>query len=76
MKRLQKDVYKRQGEDSALLLSNPDRGLRMEVYLDVATGESLFEHAGEDAVKQLYDETVSYTHLDVYKRQITMCCWS
>ncbi|MEE0418612.1 MAG: DUF4874 domain-containing protein [Lachnospiraceae bacterium] len=48
------------GEDSALLLSNPDRGLRMEVYLDVATGESLFEHAGEDAVKQLYDEIALY----------------
>ena len=45
---------------TALLSENPDRGLRMEAYLDVATGLSLFEHAEEDAFQQLQDEIDKY----------------
>lgn len=48
------------GTDSMLLQENPDRGLRMEVYMDVATRKSLFEHAEEDAFAQLEDEIALY----------------
>lgn len=43
-----------------LMSANPDRGLRMEVYLDVATGMSLFEYADVDAFQQLQDEIDKY----------------
>lgn len=48
------------GDETELLSYNPDRGLRMEVYLDVATGNSVFEHADEDAIAQLHDEIALY----------------
>nr|WP_296064834.1 DUF4874 domain-containing protein [uncultured Mediterraneibacter sp.] len=48
------------GEESSLLLSNPDRGLRMETYMDVATGKSVFEYADEDAIAQLNDQISLY----------------
>lgn len=48
------------GDETNVLAWNPDRGLRMEVYLDVATGKSLFEHKDEDAVEQLHDEIARY----------------
>lgn len=48
------------GDETEILSYNPDRGLRMEVYLDVDTGNSVFEHAEEDAIEQLHDEIALY----------------
>lgn len=50
------------GTDAMLLQQqNPDRGLRMEVYMNVATRKSLFKHADEDAMAQLEDEIALYS---------------
>ena len=50
------------------------RGLRLEDYCKFAgaTPESLREDARADAEQSL--RTVSYTHLDVYKRQVQDLC--
>lgn len=48
------------GTESELLLKNPDRGLRMEVYLDVATGKSVFEYAEKDAIEALDEQIALY----------------
>lgn len=48
------------GRESELLLQNPNRGLRMEVYLDVATGKSLFEYADADAFEELERQIAYY----------------
>ncbi len=49
------------GTDSMLLQQqNPDRGLRMEVYMDVATRKSLFGYADVDAMQELEDEIALY----------------
>ena len=42
------------------LLNNPDRGLRLELYMNVHTGESLFEYTGQDAFKCLHDQAEYY----------------
>ena len=45
-------------------------GLLVPVYSD-EVGWRLQERAGLDGVDKLYSEPVSYTHLDVYKRQLS-----
>lgn len=48
------------GSQSEALLGNPDRGLRLEVYLDVGTGHSIFQHADVDALEALRAEAEIY----------------
>ncbi len=48
------------GDKTVLLKANPDRGLRMEVYLDVATGNGLWGSANVDAIEQLRKEVALY----------------
>lgn len=37
------------GSDTATLLTNPDRGFRLEVYLNVATGKGMYHYQDTDA---------------------------
>ena len=48
------------GEESELLLANPDRGLRMEAYLNVGTGMSEFEYEDMDGIEQLRQQVERY----------------
>ena len=48
------------GEESELLLTNPDRGLRMEAYLNVGTGMSEFEYEDMDGIEQLRQQVERY----------------
>ena len=46
------------------------------VFSDVSTGEVIWDRVPQDNISQIYDSLsmyrpVSYTHLDVYKRQLT-----
>lgn len=54
------DVPGLAGSNDMLLQDNPDRGLRMEVYLDVETNKSLFEYKDIDAIEQLEQEIALY----------------
>ena len=49
------------GDQTKILLTNPDRGFRFEVYLDVKTGKSIYEYAEEDAISALKREASLYT---------------
>ncbi|AWM73028.1 hypothetical protein DKL56_00140 [Lactobacillus apis] len=49
------------GDQTKILLTNPDRGFRFEVYLDVKTGKSIYEYAKEDAISALKREASLYT---------------
>ncbi|MCL2361551.1 MAG: DUF4874 domain-containing protein [Defluviitaleaceae bacterium] len=48
------------GGASINLLRNPDRGLRLELYMNVHTGESMFEYAGRDAFQCLRNQASYY----------------
>jgi len=48
------------GSKSAELLTNPDRGLRLELYMNVHTGLSLFQYDGQDAYKCLREQAEYY----------------
>ncbi|TDW20053.1 uncharacterized protein DUF4832 [Breznakia blatticola] len=48
------------GNQSMLLQENPNRGYRMEVYLNVETNKSLFEYKTVDAIEQLENEIATY----------------
>ena len=60
--RLSTDVYKRQAQGRAQALCMRDSGVN--VIIGVRPGKS-FDAAAQDGF-----QAVSYTHLDVYKRQI------
>lgn len=49
------------GDQTKTLLTNPDRGFRFEVYLDVKTGKSIYEYADQDAIAALKREASLYT---------------
>lgn len=48
------------GSRSEELLQNPNRGLRLEVYLDVGSGRSIFQYAKVDAIEALHQEAAMY----------------
>lgn len=48
------------GTKSELLLNNPDRGLRLEVYMEAGTGHSIFEFAGQNAIDCLRQAAEKY----------------
>ena len=57
------DVYKRQGQGTYLLVSTTSGLSDPELFLTLMAGDGLDDGLG----------AVSYTHLDVYKRQATSC---
>lgn len=50
------------GDQTKTLLTNPDRGFRFEVYLDVKTGKSIYEYADQDTIVALKREASLYTN--------------
>lgn len=54
------DLKPLSGSQSELLLENPDRGLRTEVYFNVKTGKSMFANADQDGIEQLHEEMNYY----------------
>lgn len=48
------------GDQSGLLMQNPDRGLRLEVNMDVATGMGLWNNTGSTGIEQLRREAAYY----------------
>lgn len=48
------------GSKSELLLDNPDRGLRLELYLDVGRGTGVYEQKNSDAFESLIKEIEYY----------------
>lgn len=47
--------------DTATLLANPDRGFRLEVYLNVATGKGMYHYQDTDAHAAFEKELAFHT---------------
>jgi len=48
------------GNQCAALLNNPDRGFRLEMYMDVHTGLSMWEYEKQDAIQALQAMAAQY----------------
>ncbi|MBP3967314.1 DUF4874 domain-containing protein [Paenibacillus lignilyticus] len=48
------------GTSTLELEGNPDRGLRLEMYLDVASGRDTYDEAGRGALETLEEEVLQY----------------
>ena len=74
------DVYKRQGEALVNYLADSCchayRGIRLKDISSHVDAACTFGNGSVSHVESLHFRPVSYTHLDVYKRQVPCCGWA